>query len=122
MREYKFRGICIEDCEWKGKFVYGFGVHVFTGDEVEAQLYSTEGIFDVDPDTVGQYTGLADCKAYEGDIVEVSRYENDERYITVIEDIRNIPATMFGSAVNWRKVIGNVHEHPHLLEQGEKTD
>lgn len=72
---------------------------------------------------VMQYTGLRDKnekEIYEGDIVDCSRYENDERYLVVIKDIRSFPDALFGSALNFREIIGNVYEHPHLLEAEKK--
>jgi uncharacterized phage protein (TIGR01671 family) len=82
---------------------------------------------EVDPATVGQYTGLIDEKGaqvFEGDIVEC--YGEDSEVILVAEvqfqeggfcvqidyDLQLIPLDAFGSAY---KVIGNIHEHPNLL-------
>lgn len=53
-------------------------------------------------------------EVYEQDIVEVSKYESDERYMVVVQDIRKLPIVLFGSSVNWIKVIGNTFENPNL--------
>ena len=58
MREIKFRGRRLDNGEW------------VTGN------FETE-LIDVDPDTVGQYTGLKDKNGreiYEGDVLSCSKY------------------------------------------------
>lgn len=56
---------------------------------------------------------------FEGDIVEVSRYHNNEIYIVFIDNIRNTNkfSNLFGSSVNSRKIIGNIYENPDLITQ-----
>lgn len=81
MREIRVRAKCIEEGEHRGQWITGFGVHIFEGDEVEAQLYTTEGVIAVDPATVGQYTGLQDdsedqAELFSGDIAQVE-YEGE---------------------------------------------
>ena len=72
MREYKFRGRCIEPGEYHNKMITGFGVYVWEEDDgIKAELYSIEGVTQVDPETVGQYTGQGDF--YAGDIVKSPR-------------------------------------------------
>jgi hypothetical protein len=57
MREYKFRGKRMDN----GELVFGFGAFIWEDDGVKrAEIYSTYGIFEVDPESVGQYIGLPD--------------------------------------------------------------
>ncbi len=71
-----------------------------------------------------QYIGIKDKnekEIYEGDIVESSRYSNDDRFLTVIKDIRYLGdyTWLRGSELNWNKVIGNIYENPELLKTSE---
>lgn len=59
MREYRFRGKRLDNGEW----VNGFGAFMWEDDGIQkAEIYSTYGVYEVDPETVGQYTGLPDRK------------------------------------------------------------
>jgi len=74
MREIKFRGKYDKD-----KWVYG--VPVLNGN---GQLFMVEGMvggWDIDPDTVGQFTGRHDTnekEVYEGDIISFTVFDHND--------------------------------------------
>lgn len=68
MREILFRGKRIDNGEWvEGDLIHSY---LKTGDTC---IWCDDGIYQVDPSTVGQYTGLTDKnggrKIFEGDVI-----------------------------------------------------
>ncbi|MEE1070101.1 MAG: YopX family protein [Paludibacteraceae bacterium] len=122
MREIKFRGKRLDNGEW----VYG-DLHIRTPfPHIHSEIdYSRVNI---DPHTVGQFTGLHDKNGkeiYEGDIVAIAgvikgivRY--NARYwryeiATADEPLENerIPS---GRPEECWMVVGNIHDNPELLK------
>ena len=126
MREIKFRGKRIKNGEW----VYGSLVQWPNG--AAAILASKNGYSAVwkqmvNPDTVGQYTGLKDRSGqdvYEGDLLRTS-----EGNIMIAEWVgsgivtRCLTPTYDGMMNTNRyafpvsEKIGNIHDNPELLEE-----
>ena len=139
MREILFRGKRIDNGEW----VEG---NIFIPDKLTNREPPTEILvgtnvvrisYEVDPETVGQYTGLTDKngkKIFEGDIVDASNEwwyaagpaGHDSPVILVewsndlcgFEPFANYDCDcgVYISAKNC-EVIGNIHENPELLEE-----
>ena len=53
---------------------------------------------------------------YVGDIIDCDRYDTHEIYTVIINDIKNIPAAMYGSGLNSINIIGNRHDDPELMK------
>lgn len=120
MREIKFRGKRKDTGEW----VYGDLRHWKYGEvaivEIGKGLEPIAG-YEVNPETVGQYTGLKDKNGreiYEGDIIfrpnEVGRIEFSEDGSFLIR----FPHHLARLNATWEpiEVTGNIHDNPELLE------
>jgi uncharacterized phage protein (TIGR01671 family) len=124
MREILFRGKLLSTNEWtEGNLaVSKTGVAIITPDDTPIGKYGQ-----VDPETVGQFTGLLDengDKIFEGDIVYVYRGIRESfRYRVAVEYLEG-GFNPFANP-NWDslpnpsevKIIGNIHDNPELLER-----
>lgn len=128
MREIKFRGKRLDNGEWVDGFV------LFSQDKSEAviaKLTATESVCEnVDPATVGQFTGNRDNNGkeiYEGDIIieKLRRARKDgERLVICFDDFEydgknaNGATTSLSLLVEYHtiEVIGNIHDNPELLK------
>lgn len=127
MREILFRGKRIDNGEW----VYGayYGLCRMTnkaGDFGYAHLMrqsNDEPLYRVDPETVGEYTGLTDKngkRIFEGDILS----DGGDTYKAVFDEgafrIENSHYTTgVYVAIYMEKideVIGNIYDNPEMLE------
>ena len=146
MREILFRGKRIDNDEWvEGSLIsndyrrWFIAIHPSLAfgptrkyEINEETLWGFYPFFEVDPETVGQYTGLIDKngkKIFEGDIV--SGFFNHEKIVGYI--FYGSDASFFiqrdglfgiglNNASDWLEVIGNIHDNPEFLEQIGRMD
>ena len=138
MREILFRGKRTDNGEW----IYGDlmqNVDCIKIREQEKDVKHIAKSFEIDLETVGQYTDLTDKngkRIFEGDIVAQNWYDYDEprddsfgkvvfcEYdcsFSVIDVNKDgfMPLGRCGS-YHWEvEVIGNIHDNPELLKGGE---
>ena len=140
MREILFRGKRCDNGEWvqgyyserkdtKGNIIESVIIEDAYEQITNGQRYMRSNLnrecFRVDPETVGQFTGLTDkngTKIFEGDIVDILT-ENEEIGVVVYDDggfqvdadgfCVDFHSNIYGTDL---EVIGNIHDNPELLE------
>ena len=126
MREIKFMGKRIDNGEW----VCGYYVkYEHMGDTKHiiitnwAQVYVNS--YEIDPETLGQYTGLKDkngVEIYEGDVLHcVSRWDSADMVVIFADgEFRMVLLEKGDGFYDIRcfdkEVIDNIHDNPELLE------
>ena len=132
MREILFRGkrLCNNKWMFGSLFCWNDGDCFIVCDGIHHNHYK------VDPDTVGQFTGLTDKngkKIFEGDIVEseftkkpylvcfgeytyTNEYGDEESACGWYNEEKGGYVTAFGCPDTWATVIGNIQDNPKLLE------
>lgn len=115
MREIKFRGKRLDNGEW----VYG-DLHIRTPfPHIHSEI--DYGKVDIDPHTVGQFTGLHDKNGkeiYEGDIVRYDMGGECEVSYCIGGGFAGFdlsPAFHNEHQLTDVEVIGNIHDNPELL-------
>ena len=145
MREIIFRGKRLDNGEW----AEGYFVNLWMINYQKHQPIITDNnavSYDVDPSTIGQYTGLIDKngeRVWEGDILHIARiadglggyYQPPLDYPvnvvvkwdlcawmweTLCEDKRYISFPNAWSHYEC-EIIGNVHDNPELLKEEDET-
>ena len=140
-REIKFRGKRVDNGEWVygnlsieydgTTFISFWGSVLLEPENNYKEMMSFS--FDVNPDTIGQYTGLKDKEwkeIYEGDIMggyphgsaHVSYNEEyacfESRNIDAdLEDVNGLFANDLKDCFNEWSVIGNIHDNPELINE-----
>ena len=126
MRVIKFRGFNRKNNEWlQGFYLQNRGAHFVCPDEFAANKSWED--YEVDPDTVGQFTSLKDKdghEIYEGDILGVG----EEKERLEVRFVRGVFAFLWNGNLDdefpcnaptheWAKVIGNIHDNPEIMKK-----
>lgn len=139
-RQIKFRGRRIDNGEWVvgdllhiagGCLIY-FGSDTDTtepdierSNPIAVELFKDE-VAVVDPDTIGQFTGLLDknsTEIYEGDIILQQGYSGKKPMLVRFEHGAFIVGWHGGSSTQTRpmliqkrcEVLGNIYDNPELI-------
>lgn len=144
MREYRFRGKRIDNGEWVYGYLfqskYGTSILVNRDDrELDPGWFYPNDVFEchkVDPETVGQYTGLKDSVSdeewYEGDIISSNPHSTRTEVEVICFDshqgkYKSVPLSLYRSNAGnggwtgydikcYQKRLGNRWDNLNLLE------
>lgn len=123
-----------ENAVWK--YYLGAGnpaVSVFDNGNITASVTMADALFyEVDPDTVGECTGLTDKNGkliFEGDILEHHAQSNivvnrgvvnwDAKNARWAHQLNTMNPCFYMHNPNAVEIIGNIHDNPELLKGGE---
>ena len=124
MRKISFKGKRVDNNEWEYGYLCRYG---FAGTEkyyiipyYASDLYGIE----VDPETVGQFTGSYDKNEkgiFEGDICKYNNYIglisfDEEKSMFIFTYGGDIEIYFSFISAKKLEVIGNIHDKPELLE------
>lgn len=127
MREILFRGKRTDNGEWVHGYICRYGWIGKEKDYIIPDYASALYTAEIDPETVGQYTGLTDMngrKIFEGDTVWNS-YDEDYGKVEWDNDMAKFIITFPTFTVDFANVygeeleiVGNVYDNPELLKGG----
>lgn len=126
---YLFRGKRLDNGEWQYGLIVCGGMcgtaWIMRGSWVISESTIEERVFEVDPATVGQCTGVHAAKSYRGDKPEDKLVFEGDIYIThgcileVIWDYGLLDCLKKRISNAWNiEIIGNIHDNPELLNEG----
>lgn len=127
MRDILFRGKRVDNSEWVGGYFFAMPEHGVYFIELGGRRWI------VDPETVGQYTGLKDKngeRIFEGDIVKTEKFGETSKWYIIKFDLRlgafigeearrNMYFTTFDGDSDLFEVIGNVYDNEGLLDDNK---
>lgn len=127
MREILFRGKRTDNGEWVQGYICRYGWIGKEKDYIIPDYASALYTAEIDPETVGQYTGLTDMngrKIFEGDTFWNS-YDEDYGKVEWDNDMAKFIITFPTFTVDFANVygeeleiVGNVYDNPELLKGG----
>ena len=122
-REILFRGKRVDTGEWVEGSLIGNDVIVGKIVEFEEDYFCTEFWYKVDPETVGQFTGMTDKKGkklFEGDVYSMG--EKNILYVVIFDKSQFIGKQVGNRSLAgleyWKsdiEIIGNIHDNKELL-------
>ena len=130
MREILFRGRRLDGGEWVvGHYSFDEIDHYIIRYQLEADdfgdVYSVPSCYLVDPDSVGQFTGLTDKdgkRIFEGDIIQknVNRFcieygDGVAHFIAASKTPRTWAPCLNRGTMEIYEVVGNIHDNPELI-------
>ena len=122
-RENLYRGKRVDTGEWVEGSLIGNDVIVGKIVEFEEDYFCTEFWYKVDPETVGQFTGMTDKKGkklFEGDVYSMG--DKNILYVVIFDKSQFIGKQVGNRSLAglgyWKsdiEIIGNIHDNQELL-------
>lgn len=116
---------------WDGKWVYGLPVYLiqenYDNNDIDGISTSFDINEDVNPETVGQFTGILDdnnVEIYEGDIIEdvIGKFKTQVYFYKgrFVAGPSKMIISDSPSTSRRKVVVGNIYDNPELMD-GDKV-